>query len=66
MLCSLSTKLGSEDLQAINALESELGTPLLAFSCRADLKPAEVNADQLAKIQALESRLGLSLVAVQS
>jgi hypothetical protein len=65
MLCSLSTKLESEDLQAINALESELGIPLLAFSCRADLKPAEVTADQLSKIQALESKLGLSLVAVK-
>ncbi|MDI6854907.1 MAG: hypothetical protein QME75_15045 [Deltaproteobacteria bacterium] len=65
MLCSLSTKLGSEDLQAINALENELGIPILAFSCRADLKPAEVTADQLAKIQALESKLGLSLVAVK-
>jgi hypothetical protein len=65
MLCSISTKLGSEDLKAINALESELGTPLLAFSCRAELKPAAVSGDQLAKIQALESKLGLSLVAVQ-
>ncbi len=65
MLCSLSTKLGSDDLQAINALENELGTPLLAFSCRADLKPADVTGDQLAKIQALENKLGLSLVAVR-
>lgn len=65
MLCSLSTKLGSEDLKAINALESELGTPLLAFSCRADLKPAPMSGEQLSKIQALESRLGLSLVAVK-
>ena len=65
MLCSLSTKLGSEDLKAINALESELGTPLLAFSCREDLKPAEVSTEHLAKIQALENKLGLSLVAVR-
>ncbi len=65
MLCSLSTKLGSEDLQAINALENELGKPILAFSCRADLKPADVTGEQLAKIQALEHKLGLSLVAVQ-
>ena len=34
MLCSLSTKLGSADLEAISALEKELGTPLIAFSCR--------------------------------
>jgi hypothetical protein len=65
MLCSLSTKLGSDDLKAINALENEMGTPILAFSCRADLKPADVSADQLAKIQALEIKLGLSLVAVK-
>ena len=65
MLCSLSTKLTSEDLQAINALENELGTPLLAFSCRADLSPADLTTEQLAKIQALENKMGLSLVAVR-
>jgi len=65
MLCSLSTKLSSDDLQAINALENELGTPILAFSCREDLRFAEVNTEQLAKIQALENKLGLSLVAVR-
>ena len=65
MLCSLSTKLGSDDLKAINALESELGTPILAFSCRQDLGFAEVTTEQLAKIQALENKLGLSLVAVR-
>ena len=65
MLCSLSTKLSSDDLQAINALESELGTPILAFSCRGDIKPADVSTDNLAKIQALENKLGLSLLAVR-
>ena len=65
MLCSLSTQLGSEDLKAINTLEKELGTPLLAFSCQGELKPAEVSGDQLAKIKALEGKLGLSLVAVR-
>jgi hypothetical protein len=65
MLCNLSTKLGSEDIVAINALEKELGTPLLAFSCGADLKPAVVTGDQLAKIKTLEGKLGLSLVAVK-
>lgn len=66
MLCSLSTKLGPEDLKAINALESELGIPILAYSCRDDLKPADLTAEQLAKIQALERKMGLSLVAVRS
>jgi hypothetical protein len=65
MLCSLSTKLTSEDLQAINALESELGTPLLAFSCRTDINPADLTTEQLAKVQALENKMGLSLVAVR-
>ena len=65
MLCSLSTKLGSADLEAICALEKELGTPLLAFSCRSELKPAEVTGDQLSRIKALEGKLGLSLVAVR-
>lgn len=65
MLCSLATKLGPEDLQAITALEKELATPLLAFACH-DVKPAPIDAAQLSKIQALENRLGLSLVAVQS
>lgn len=64
MLCSLSTKLGSEDLMAITSLEQELGTPLLAFSCH-DLRPAELTAPQLAKVQTLESRLGLTIVAVK-
>lgn len=64
MLCSLSTKVSSEDLLVINALEKELATPLLAFSCH-NLQPADLNAEQLAKIQALENRLGMSLVAVK-
>ncbi len=64
MLCSLSTKLDSKDLQSIADLEKELGMPLLAFSCH-DLKPAQVQPEQLSKIQALESQLGLSLVAVR-
>ena len=65
MLCSLSTQLRSEDLKTINSLEKELGTPLLAFSCQEELKPAAVTGDQLAKIKALEGKLGLSLVAVR-
>ncbi len=65
MLCSLSNQLGSKDLEAMKALEQELGTPLLAFSCQGNIKPAEVTGDQLAKIKALEGKLGLSLVAVR-
>lgn len=65
MLCSLSTKLGDQELNAIKTLEKEVGHSLLAFSCHA-LKPAEVNTDQLAKIQTLENKLGISLVAVNA
>jgi hypothetical protein len=65
MLCSLATRLSPEDLQTINALEKELGTPLLAYSCRAELKPASIGPEQVEKIQAVENRLGLVLVAVQ-
>lgn len=63
MLCSLSTKLGPEALQAITALEKELATPLLAFSCH-PIRTAEISPEKLAKIQTLENRLGISLVAV--
>lgn len=62
MLCNLSS-LKAEDLTKINQLEKELGTPLLAFSCR-DLQPADLSEEQLDKIKALETRLGMSLVAV--
>jgi len=65
MLCSLSTKLGEQELSAITTLEKEVGHPLLAFSCHS-LEPATVNPDQLAKIQALEKKLGISLVAVNA
>jgi hypothetical protein len=63
MMCNLSS-LKSEELLRINELEKELGTPLLAFSCR-ELKPAEISQEQLEKIKALETRLGMSLVAVR-
>jgi len=66
MLCSLSTKLGPEDLEAITALEKELGNPVLAYSCREDLKPAALTPEKLARLQELERKLGLVLVAVQT
>lgn len=66
MLCSLSTHLTPEDLKAITGLEQELGTPILAYSCREDLKPAALSPEKLAKLQSLEQKLGLVLVAVQT
>jgi len=64
MLYSLSPKLAPDDMKAINALEKDLGLPLLAFSCY-DLKATAITPAQLAKIQELENRLGMSLVAVK-
>lgn len=64
MMCNLSS-LKTDQLSKINDLEKELGTPLLAFSCR-DLKPANVSEEQLNKIKALETHLGMSLVAVRA
>jgi hypothetical protein len=63
MMCNLSS-LKTDELAKITELEKELGTPLLAFSCR-ELQPAEVSGDQLNKIKDLETQLGMSLVAVR-
>ena len=63
MMCSLS-KLGSGDMEAIHALEQELGKPLLAFSCHA-VDHAELTEEQLSKVKSLESKLGMALVAVK-
>ncbi|MFA4966256.1 MAG: hypothetical protein WC709_11585 [Thermoleophilia bacterium] len=64
MLCSLTTKLGQDDLGQIEALEKELGVPVLAFSCHA-ADPAAIGEAQVARLRELESRLGVSLVAVK-
>jgi hypothetical protein len=63
MMCSLST-LESQELEAIQSLEKEMGRPLLAFSCH-DIRTAELEAEQLDKIRDLEAKLGIYLVAVQ-
>ena len=63
MLCSLSTKLGDQEVREIGALEEELGVTMLAFNCHV-LDPAAIDDRQLTKINALEERLGVSLVAV--
>ena len=64
MLCSLSN-LDQNKVIAVQSLEKETGTTLLAFSCK-DLKPTLLTAEQLAKIQKLEKELSLSLVAVDA
>ena len=64
MLCSLSN-LNEQDLEQIQALESELGRPLLAFSCH-EAKPAILDDAALKKIQEMEKKIGFALVAVES
>ena len=64
MLCSLS-QLDETAVKSIQALEDEIGKPLLSFSCQ-DIKPAQMDDSALAKIQKLESELSVSLVAVES
>jgi hypothetical protein len=63
MLCSLSTKLGEQELAEIGALEEELGVTMLAFNCH-PVDPAEIDDRQLTSIKDLEEKLGISLVAV--
>ena len=64
MICSLSN-LDQPKVTAVQSLEKETGTTLLAFSCK-DLKPTMLTAEQLNKIQKLEKELSLSLVAVDA
>ena len=64
MLCSLSN-LKEQDLEQIRALESELGRPLLAFSCH-EAKPAVLDDEALKKIQETEKKIGFSLVALEA
>jgi hypothetical protein len=63
MLCSFST-LDNANLEAIQALEKELGKMLLSFSCH-DIKVAVIDDEALSKINDLEKKLGVVLVAVQ-
>lgn len=63
MLCSFST-LDSANLEAIQALEKELGNTILSFSCH-DIEPAVIDDKALSKISELEQKLGVVLVAVK-
>ncbi len=64
MICSLS-KLTEKELKEINRLETEIKTPVLAFSCY-DIQSAILTDEALAKVETLEKKLGISLVAVRS
>jgi len=63
MLCSFST-LDNANLEAIQALEKELGKMLLSFSCH-DIEPEVIDDEALSKISELEKKLGVVLVAVK-
>ncbi|MEQ8601905.1 MAG: hypothetical protein RIB45_01200 [Marivibrio sp.] len=52
-----------DKLQAIKALESEIGRPLIAVE-PVTLKPAEIDPPALSRVQELERTLGVTLVAV--
>lgn len=62
MLCSFS-QLDNTRLEAIQALEKDLGQVLLSFSCQ-EIDPAVIDDEALSKINALEKELGVVLVAV--
>lgn len=64
MLCNLSN-LDDNALKSIQKLESEIGKPLISFSCQ-DVKFATLNDADLQKIQKLEKELAVSLVAVDA
>ena len=64
MLCSLATKLDQSQIQEIETLARDVGTPILAFAChQADAAP--IDAAQVDRIKALEDKLGVALVAVK-
>jgi hypothetical protein len=64
MLCSLATKLDQGQIQEIETLAQDMGTPILAFACH-QMDAAPLDAAQIDRLVALESKLGVSLVAVK-
>ncbi len=64
MLCSLATKLDRAQIQEIESLEKDLGTPILAFACH-QMDAAPIDAVQVDRLKDLEGRLGVALVAVK-
>jgi hypothetical protein len=64
MLCSLATKLDQGQIEEIESLAKDLGTPILAYSCyKADAAP--IDDGQIGRIKELEGKLGVALVAVR-
>jgi sugar phosphate isomerase/epimerase len=64
MLCSLATRLDPDQIQEIESLAQDMGTPILAFAChQSDAAP--LDAAQIDRLVDLENRLGVALVAVR-
>jgi hypothetical protein len=64
MLCSLATKLDQGQIQEIETLAQDLGTPILAFACH-QTDAAPIDDAQIGRVKDLESKLGVALVAVK-
>ncbi|MTI10300.1 hypothetical protein [Curvivirga aplysinae] len=56
--------LEADRLKAIQALEKEVGAPLVAMSA-IKAEPVDMDEEKIAKIKKLEEELGVVLVAVQ-
>ncbi|WP_170574026.1 hypothetical protein [Ruegeria atlantica] len=64
MLYPIAT-LGSDTLNAVRALEKEIGSPVVALAAL-DTDTATLPKEDLRKLQVLENELGIVLVAVRS
>ncbi len=64
MLCSLATRLDQGQIQEIESLAQDMGTPILAFACH-QTDAADIDDAQVQRIKELESKLGVALVAVK-
>ena len=54
-------ELNKEQLDALQAVEQDLGVTLVAFS--RDDKPAELSEEQLKRVKSLEECLGSTIIA---
>jgi hypothetical protein len=64
MLCSLATKLDQGQIEEIESLAKDLGTPVLAFACH-QTDAAPIDDVQIGRLKELEGKLGVALVAVK-
>ncbi len=64
MLCSLATSLDRGQIEEIETLAKDMGTPILAFACH-QTAAADIDDAQVQRIKDLEGRLGVALVAVK-